>query len=189
MTHGGRRILGSALVILGLTACASDKGDTAPAETSAAEVTTGSTNPVAETPASTATTAPETGVPGIGSSTTVTTPTITTPTADTTESGVDDGWYIYAEAGAEAIAARLNDAGVTELDPAELEAALVEAGEAAYEIEYPSIVVYLDVKVATGPPSVEVVVGDDENPERVSSFVCLDGTKAYTSPGRCTSDE
>lgn len=87
-----------------------------------------------------------------------------------------DPTNIYALAGARAIAARANENDLGELDAEGAAEALLEAIEAAYEIEYPSVVTYLDV--TQDEAGNLVVVTEDESQTQVgTAYVCIvDGT-------------
>jgi hypothetical protein len=98
-----------------------------------------------------------------------------TTTTDTA-SAADDPVNIYALAGARVIAARANENDLSGLDPDAVSEVLLEASEAAYEIEYPSVVMYLDV--SQDDDMNIVVVTEDESQTIVgTAYVCVvDGT-------------
>lgn len=92
---------------------------------------------------------------------------------------------IYALAGAQAIAARANENGLSGLDAGDVAEALLEAIDAAYEIEYPTVVTYLDV--TQDDDANLVVVTEDESQTQVgTAYVCVVGGKAVAGERACT---
>lgn len=121
-------------------------------------------------PSSSTTTSPTTTV--VAPSTSGATPPSTA--GPTEEPSTDDN--LYALAGARAIAAKANENDLSGLDPDVVAEVLLEASEAAYEIEYPSVVMYLDV--SQDDDRNLVVVTEDESQTIVgTAYVCVvDGT-------------
>jgi hypothetical protein len=92
------------------------------------------------------------------------------------DSSTGDPVNVYALAGARAVAERANRTGLDGLDPDGVAEVLLEASEAAYDIEYPSIVMYLDV--SQDDDMNLIVVTEDESQTIVgTAYVCVvDGT-------------
>jgi len=88
-------------------------------------------------------------------------------------------------AGAQAIAARANENDLSGLDADDVAEALLEAIDAAYEIEYPTVVTYLDV--TQDDDANLVVVTEDESQTQVgTAYVCVVGGKAVAGERACT---
>lgn len=93
---------------------------------------------------------------------------------------------IYALAGARAIAERVKENDLSELDANALAEALLEAIDAAYEIEYPSVVTYLDV--SQDDDANLVVVTEDESQTQIgTAYVCVSGNTVVASEQVCAS--
>ena len=185
----------AALVVL--SACSSGDAGTLESATSTAENTP--TVPVTTDVVSPATmpypTLPTSTMP-VDTLPTTTPPTTTPPTTitpgDTTslpdDAGAEDDWYLYAESGAKAVLAAMG--GETGERPAgnDLEELLIEAAGAAYDLEYPVDVVYLDATVEYAgdePIGVSVSVGDDEDDRRATAYVCLRAARAEITSKPC----
>jgi len=114
----------------------------------------------------------------------------TLPSADEERDaeGSGDEWYVYAEAGAKAVLGVLDDSdGPLPVGDA-LEEILVDSAGAAYELEYPVDVVYLDAAVEYAgdePVGVSVSVGDDEDDRRATAYVCLSDGRARVTRTPC----
>ena len=92
---------------------------------------------------------------------------------------------IYALAGARAIAMRANETDLRGLSDEALAEVLLEASEAAYEIEYPSVVMYLDVS-QDDDMNIVVVTEDESQTVVGTAYVCVvDGT-AVAQEDACT---
>lgn len=124
-------------------------------------------------------------------STAVTTTVATQPTSSITapEAAENDEpadpVNLYALAGARAIAERANENGLDELDDDGVAEALLEAGEAAYEIEYPTVVTYLDV-TQDEDGNLVVVTEDESQTEVGTAYVCVVAGKANASERACS---
>jgi hypothetical protein len=93
---------------------------------------------------------------------------------------------LYALVGARAIAAKANESDLSGLEQDVLTEVLLEAGEAAYEIEYPSDVMYLDV--GQDDRGNLMVVTEDESQTIVgSAYVCVVDGKAVAREDACAS--
>lgn len=170
-------------VALNLAACSgSDEVRTVVPDAPVGETTVANT-PVVSAPSQTTVTVAD-SVPVATSVDTVDEPSTTTsPEAD--EAGPTDPANIYALAGAQAIAARANENDLSGLDDDDVTEALLEAIDAAYEIEYPSIVTYLDVTLDDDANL--VVVTEDESQTQVgTAYVCIVGGKAVAVEQSCT---
>jgi hypothetical protein len=115
--------------------------------------------------------------------------TVTEPSATTLPAAgvvTPDPVNIYALAGARAIVERVKENDLSGLDAIALSEALLEAIDAAYEIEYPSVVTYLDV--AQDDDANLVVVTEDESQTQIgTAYVCVSGNTVVASEQACDS--
>lgn len=191
----------SLLLLAAVTALAgcADAGDNKPRD-----VITAPSEPLPQTPGNVAPLESTTVVdaPATTNSPTTNPPTTTAPTTTvdgtlpavttTSEPGTGDVLpeNLYAYAAAEAIAERANDEGLDGLDPDELVLALETASEAAYEIEFPTVVETLDVRISRDGTSVTIETGTitDDGNETGKSYVCVSGGRANAQQTPCGGD-
>jgi len=131
-----------------------------------------------------------TGVPvstSVPTTTSVEQPGTTVPEAESDEEGTPaNPANTYALAGARAIAERANENGLLDLDADAIAEVLLEAIDAAYEIEYPLVVTYLDVN-QNDDGSLVVVTEDESQTQVGTAYVCVESGKAYAREKTCPS--
>lgn len=139
---------------------------------------------------------PATSLPVTTSSTETTSssvPTTDAPTQSTTTVAAPEttedvaAENVYAYAAAEAVAGRANEEGLDGLDADELVLALEAASEAAYEIEFPTVVETLDVRISRDGTSVTIETGalTDDGNETGKAYVCVTGGRAAPQQSPC----
>lgn len=194
---GERRLRRTAALccsVIALNACSSAGQTTAPdasaitapaTEDAVGVVTSTTAAPVPMTSVA-VTSVPATSVPA--TSVPATSTTLPSAEEERDAEGSGDEWYVYAEAGAKAVLGVLDDSDGPLPAGDALEEILVDAAGAAYELEYPVDVVYLDAAVEYAgdePVGVSVSVGDDEDDRRATAYVCLSDGRARVTRTPC----
>jgi len=124
-------------------------------------------------------------MPSVPTTVAVVQSTTTVAAPETTEDTAAENVYAYAAA--EAIAERANEDGLDGLDADELVLALETASEAAYEIEFPTIVETLDVRISRDGTSVTIETGaiTDDGNETGKAYVCVSAGRATPQQAPC----
>lgn len=127
----------------------------------------------------------ESTVPAVPTTAAAVQPTTTIAAPETTEDTAAENVYAYAAA--EAIAERANEDSLDGLDADELVLALETASEAAYEIEFPTVVETLDVRISRDGTSVTIETGalTDDGNETGKAYVCVSAGRATPQQAPC----
>lgn len=92
---------------------------------------------------------------------------------------------VYAFAAAQAIADAANSEGIDEADEETVSLILETAGEAAYEIEYPSAVEYLEVDIDEDVVTITTEGDFGDGVETGTAYVCIVDGRAVAAETAC----